>query len=58
MTEFIAQIKEIKYKTTCDENIEGRMVLTFIPDKKTQKELIEIFEPQVNVNIGMEKIPK
>lgn len=49
--EFIAQIKELKVKTTADECLTGRITLEFPPNDEIVITLKRLYQPETNVRV-------
>lgn len=53
---FLAQIKEKKEKIDVDECLTGRLVLEYRPTNDLRKKLIDIFQPETEVQVTFEKV--
>jgi hypothetical protein len=52
---FLAQIKEKKEKIDCDECMSGRLVIEYRPTDDLRKKLIDIFQPESEVQVTLER---
>jgi hypothetical protein len=52
---FIASIKENKEKIDLDECLTGRLVIQYIPTNDLRKKLIDVFQPESEVQVTLER---